>query len=247
MSSVARIHFDPELVPLLPRGKRTGELLYRFRDAPSVKDAIEACGIPHTEVDSILVDGRSVDFDHRLRDGAQLCVYSVGFTPAVQPLRHLSPPLPGAATFILDVHLGKLARRLRLLGFDCCYRNQRDDAEIVRLALDQQRIILTRDRGILKQARIRHGLLIRSEQPHCQVQEVLQRYRLAGQIRPFRRCPSCNGLLLSVAKDAVRQRLLPRTARYYNDFHQCRSCRKLYWQGTHYRRIARWIAELQQS
>ena len=245
LSSV-RILFHTELVPLLPRGKRFSEILYSFRDAPSIKDAIEACGIPHTEVDSILLSGCSVSFDHRLQDGDRFSVYPFGFSPEIDPLNHLCPPLSGEATFILDVHLGKLARRLRILGFDCQYSNDRDDPEIIRIALDEQRIIITRDRGILKQSKVRHGMLIRSDQPNIQVLEVLQRYRLAGQIRPFLRCPCCNGLLQPIEKGAVRHRLLPRTALYYNEFHQCRNCRKLYWQGAHFRRISRWIDEMKQ-
>lgn len=221
-------------------------VLHHFRDNPAVKDAIEACGIPHTEVDIILVGGRSVDFGHPLQDGDQVSVYPFGYSPDIRPLLHLCRSLTGESRFILDVHLGKLARRLRMLGFDCCYSNDCDDPELIRLALDEQRTILTRDRGILKQAKILHGLLIRSGLPDDQVREVLQRYHLAGQIRPFQRCPSCNGQLQSVAKETIRHRLLPRTARYYEEFHQCCDCRKLYWQGTHYRRIARWIDEMRQ-
>lgn len=247
MEFTARFYFHRQLVSLLPRSDRTGEILYRFRGTPAVKDAIEACGVPHTEVDTILVDGCSVPFAHRLQDGDQVTVYPFGFSPEVDPLIHLCPSLTGDATFILDVHLGKLARRLRMLGFDCRYSNDLDDPELIRLALDEQRIILTRDRGILKQAKVRLGLLIRTGQPDCQVREVLQRYRLAGKIRPFQRCPSCNGLLQLVAKETIRHRLLARTACYYDVFHQCRDCRKLFWQGTHYRRIARWIDEMRQD
>lgn len=237
----ARISFHQQLAPLLSRADRSGVKLYLFSESPSVKDAIEACGIPHTEVDIILIDGVSVDFSHLLTDGAQVDVYPYDAPPQMEPLIHLCPSLERDASFILDVHLGKLARRLRLLGFDCRYSNDCDDPELIRLALEEQRIILTCDRGILKHARVRQGMLIRSSKADEQVMEVLKRYQISWQIRPFLRCTSCNGRLKIVEKEKIAHRLLPRTDKYYDEFYQCRDCEKLYWKGSHYERISCWI------
>ena len=219
-------------------------IAYRFRGSPAVKDSIEALGLPHTEVDMILVAGRSVGFDYRLQADDRVEVLPFGGEAARGGDVHLSPPLLDNPLFILDVHLGKLARRLRMLGFDCRYRNDYTDPQVIELAQAEGLIILTRDRGILKHARVRQGYLVGSDQVDEQVLEVLDRYRLGRKICPLYRCPCCNGLLKSVAKEEIMHRLLPKTAQYYHDFRQCRSCRQLYWQGSHYLKIKRWIRGL---
>lgn len=239
-----RIYFHPHLHPLLSNRACNEEVLYCFRDHPAIKDVIEANGIPHTEIDIILLNGCSVTFDHRLHDGDHVAIYPYGSPPITQPLIHLCPALVAEATFILDVHLGKLARRLRMLGFDCRYSNDCDDPELIRLALAEQRIILTRDRGILKHARVQNGLLIRSSDANDQVVEVLRRYRLAGDIKPLQRCPCCNGFLERVDKKSIRHHLLPKTSEYYDLFYRCCDCLKIFWKGSHYLRIARWIEEM---
>jgi uncharacterized protein with PIN domain len=226
---------------LLVRRSRERPVEYRFRGHPGVKDAIEALGIPHTEVDAILANGRSVGFEYQLRQGDVIAVYPVFAPVPVQPLRLLSLPPPDPATFILDVHLGKLARRLRLLGFDCLYDNRYDDAGIVGLAGEQGRIILTRDRGLLKHRLVRHGYLVRSTTVAVQVREVLERYRLFRCIRLWQRCMACNGLLEGVAKSAVLHRLEAKTRLYYEEFHRCTGCGRLYWPGSHYAGMQRWL------
>jgi len=237
----ARFQFHPLLSPLLDRRFRYDPYLYHFKDSPSVKDAIEACGVPHTEVDVVLANGQSVTFDFRLQDGISVKIVPFGVLSDQQGLVHLSPPTSDPATFILDVHLGRLARRLRLLGLDCYYRNDCDDPSLIETALTQGRIILTRDRGILKHAAVRQGMLIRSGVVDEQVLQVLRRYQHSVRLSPFRRCPDCNGYLLPVAKDTIRDRLLPGTQRDYDQFQQCASCSKLYWEGSHYLRIKAWI------
>jgi uncharacterized protein with PIN domain len=226
---------------LLARRPREGAIEYRFRGHPGVKDAIEALGVPHTEVDAILVNGLSVGFDYQLQPGDAIAVYPVHAPVPAQPLRPLSPQPPDPAVFILDVHLGKLARRLRLLGFDCLYDNHYGDAEIVQLASARERIILTCDRGLLKHRQVRHGYLVRSDAVTVQVREVLARYQLAAQVQLWRRCMSCNGLLARVDKSAVAHRLEPKTRLYYDDFHRCTACGRLYWPGSHYAGIERWL------
>ena len=229
------------LQKLLVRRYREMPVEYRFRGHPGVKDAIEALGVPHTEVEAILANGRSVGFDHQLQPGDAIDVYPVFAPVPAQLLRPLSPQPPDPAAFILDVHLGKLARRMRLLGFDCLYDNHYGDAEIIRLASDRERIILTRDRGLLKHRQVRHGYLVRSDFVAVQVREVLARYRLSALVRLWRRCMTCNGLLEQVEKSAVEHCLEPKTRLYYHNFHRCTVCGRLYWPGSHYAGIQCWL------
>ncbi|SHJ35345.1 hypothetical protein SAMN02745165_02160 [Malonomonas rubra DSM 5091] len=216
---------------------------YSFQQNPAIKDAIEALGVPHTEVDLILVAGSPVSFSYHLQDGDPVAVYPVGDFVAASPSAKLTLPPPEPLGFVLDVHLGKLARRLRMLGFDCRYRNDYADPEIIKLALDDGLIILTRDRGILKHACVKHGYLVGSQLVDEQVREVLGRYDLYDRISPQSRCPSCNGQLREIEKERIRQRLQPKTARYYSQFYICSSCEKLYWQGSHYKKIAAWLQQ----
>lgn len=229
------------LPDLLRRKYRNGPVLYPFRGHPGVKDAIETMGVPHTEVDAILANGHSVDFTYPLQHGDLIEVYPV-FTPVpVTPYLNLSAVAPLPALFVIDVHLGKLTRRLRLLGFDCLYHNDYTDHEIMQVSRQQERIILTRDLGILKHRQIVHGYLVRSGQVDEQVREVLTRYRLYGQIKPWRRCLHCNGLLKPVTKASIQHQLELKTRLFYNEFDRCAMCGHIYWHGSHYEKMARWI------
>jgi hypothetical protein len=201
-------------------------------------------GVPHTEVEVLLANGHSVGFDYQLQHDDVIDVYPL-YTPVpIHPYRSLSAVTPTPVGFVLDVHLGKLARRLRLLGFDCLYRNDFADSEILRISLDDERIILTRDLGILKHRQVCNGYLIRSGKIEVQVREVLARYWLFDQIKPWRRCLSCNGLLGRVDKASILHQLEPKTRLYYEDFHQCAACGRLYWQGSHFEKMACWVDTL---
>jgi uncharacterized protein len=154
------------------------------------------------------------------------------------------PTGDGPIKFILDVHLGKLARWLRMLGFDTLYRNDYDDPEIVAIAGQEGRTILTRDLGIMKRRAVTHGYHVQSTKPQEQLHEVLTRYQLHDQIKPFHRCIVCNGLLLTVAKETVLDHLEPKTILYYDEFFQCANCHKIYWRGSHFARMASFIDQL---
>jgi len=239
--SVARFRFHAGLQDLLVRRYRADLPIYRFRNNPGIKDAIEAMGIPHTEVDIIIANGQSVSFSYPLKDNDIIDVYPVfSDVPVASPLKLTSSP-PDPVRFILDVHLGKLARRMRLLGFDICYRNDLDDTEIMEIAELEERIILTRDLGILKHRKVIHGYLVRSDHVDCQLREVLKRYELYEQIRLWTRCMVCNGLMERVTKAEAEPFLEPKTRLYYEDFHRCSNCGRLYWQGSHYGRIKQWL------
>ncbi|MBN2433039.1 MAG: Mut7-C ubiquitin/RNAse domain-containing protein [Acidobacteria bacterium] len=236
-----------ELNDFLPAERRQREFTYAFDGTPAVKDAVEAMGIPHTEVDIILVNGRSVDFSHNLRDGDRVAVYPVFESLDITPLVRLRPEPLRRTAFIADVHLGKLARLLRLAGFDTLYRNDLADAEIVRLSLAEQRIILTRDRGLLKVGAVTHGCFIRSGDPYQQLAQIMQRFDLYGQIRPFHRCLRCNGRVEPVDKAEITPLLPPRTAQAFDEFTRCRDCGRIYWKGSHWEKLRARLAALRSS
>ena len=138
---------------------------------------------------------------------------------------------------MVDVNLGKLARRLRLLGFDTLFSNAYTDPEIAAISQAQHRIVLTRDRRLLHAKTITHGYWVRSDIPAQQLEEVVRRFDLAGAARPFSRCATCNGLIEPVAKRDVLPLLEPGTRRHYEKFYRCRACGKVYWEGPHITRL----------
>ena len=214
----ATFRFYEELNDFLPAGRRKTAFAYSFDGNPTVKDAIEAMGVPHVEVDMILVDSQPVGFAYKLKDNDYVSVYPMFETlniSGVSPLR--GKPLRDTK-FILDVHLGKLVKYLRLLGFDTLYRNDYDDWEIIRISLAEHRIILTRDIGLLKVKTVTHGYWVRNQQPKAQVKEVLQHFDLYSAIDPFNRCIKCNGSLEVVEKDTILDQLGALTKKYFDEF-----------------------------
>lgn len=240
----ALFRFYEELNDFLPEYYRKHRFQYRFDGNPGVKDAIEAIGVPHSEVDLVIVDGESVDFRYRLQDGDDVAVYPVFESLDISPIVRLRPKALRVTRFVLDVHLGKLARRLRMLGFDCLYRNDYEDMQIVAISARERRIILTRDRPLLFHGMVTHGYWVRSTDPKQQLREIVERFDLAGTIAAFSRCPACNGILECVAKADIEHRLLPKTKRHFDDFKRCRECGKIYWRGSHYERLLSNISKL---
>ena len=229
----AEFRFYAELNDFLRPERRHQTVPYRFDGHPGIKDPIEALGVPHVEVAGIVVNGIAVGFDHPLQPGDHVAVYpafaDVAGAPPVQ-LRE-QPPRPGA--FVVDVNLGRLARTLRLLGFDALFSNAYRDDEIVAISAEQARIVLTRDRRLLHAKAIVHGYWVRSILVAQQVEEVVRRFRLAGQVRPFSRCAACNGQIEPIAKVDVLDRLEPKTQKYYDAFSRCPACGQVYWEGSH--------------
>ena len=244
MASRTEFRFYAELNDFLAPERRAVAFGYAFDGTPSVKDAIEAIGVPHPEVGLILVDGEPADFARLLRGGERVAVYPAFARLDVAPLAKLRVPVPEPKRFVLDVHLGTLARRLRLLGFDALYRNDYDDATIVRLAAAESRIVLTRDRGLLKHAAVAHGRWMRATAPREQLAEVVDAFGLRGGMRPFTRCLRCNGELEKVDRDEVAARLPPWVREHGERFARCRACGHVYWAGTHYERLRRIVDDL---
>ncbi len=232
------IRFYDGLNDFLPLEHRKKSFKYKFFGKPTVKDLIESLGVPHTEVDYILLNGEPVDFNAHVRDGDQLSVYPLFKSIEIE---HLSPKPPLMIRFITDVHLGKLARYLRMLGFDTLYDSELDDEMIIALGVEQERIILTRDLGILKNGRVLHGYFIRSSNPKLQLREIVRRYGLKDKIKPFSLCMECNESLQVVEKELIATKLLPETAAVFNEFFQCPKCQKIYWEGSHHEKMSQFI------
>jgi uncharacterized protein len=151
---------------------------------------------------------------------------------------------PRLIVFILDNHLGKLARYLRLLGLDTLYvSDAADDAELAQTAHDEQRILLTRDRGLLKRSKVIYGYCLRTRDSLAQLTAVLHRFQLHEEITPWTRCLRCNGLLRPVAKEAILDRLEPKTRRYFDEFRICEACGQIYWQGSHFAHLQKIVAQ----
>jgi uncharacterized protein len=215
-----------------------------FRSHQTVKDVLEAMGIPHTEIDLILVNGDPEDFGHRPAIGDRITAYpmfealDIGSTARLRPVPLRDP------RFVVDVNLGRLARLLRLLGFDVWWSSDADDQALAEISQSQQRILLTRDRGLLKRRAITHGLFVHSEQPEQQTLEVIRRLDLGQRLAPLTRCVRCNGMLASVAKNEVIEYLEPLTRRYYDEFSRCAECGRIYWAGSHYARLVGLVERL---
>jgi len=240
----AEFRFYAELNDFLSPARRGQHFSFGFDGTPGIKDPIEALGVPHTEVDLIVVNARPVGFGYKLKPGDRVAVYPRFHGIDIDPIESLRPPLPHPPAFVADVHLGKLARHLRLLGFDVAYRNDLGDREIARIGLEESRVILTRDRRLLFNRRIVHACLVRSDDPLTQTCEVLERYDLRDSIEPFHRCLKCNGAIDPVAKTEVLERLLPKTRKYYDSFYRCLSCGRVYWKGPHYENLLRQLERL---
>lgn len=239
--------FYEELNDFLSPELRKRPFLQHFSGTPSVKDTIEAIGVPHTEIDLILVDGVSVDFSHLLKGGELVSVYPVFERLDIGPVTRLRPQPLREPRFVLDVHLGRLARYLRLIGLDSLYRNDYSDEHIVRLSVDERRTILTRDRGILKRSAVTHGYWLRHTAPREQLAEVVRVFDLWNRISPFRRCMECNGELRKVDRIDVIDRIPPGAARDFDAFSECTECGRVYWRGSHYDRLASLVRELLQG
>jgi uncharacterized protein with PIN domain len=230
-----RLKFHGDL-PFFLGAKARREIVERaLREKTSVKDVIESCGVPHPEVDLILVDGQPVDFHHPLRADADVDVYPVGLVPTCFTQNHLQ--VSNSTEFIADGHLGTLARNLRLLGFDIAYDPQAQDRQLLSVMETERRALLTRDRRLLMHAVVQTGYCPRSQNAHEQTIEVVRRFDLFDLIAPFTRCLRCNAPLQKVAKSDVIEKLERLTKIYYEQFRRCTGCYQIYWAGSHFSKL----------
>lgn len=237
MTATAMVRFYAELNDLLTTDERFLDNELPVGVGETVKDLIESRGVPHAEVDLILVNGEPVDFDRRVADGDRIAVYPMFESLDISSIGHLRPNPLRATRFVLDAPLGTLARYIRLCGFDTLYRNDIDDEELAATSRAEGRVLLTRDVGVLKRKMVTHGYFVRATAPRDQLVEVVRRFDLSGDLQPFTRCMKCNGKLLRADKQDVVDEIEPGTARSYDEFLRCSGCASVYWRGAHYERL----------
>lgn len=236
------VRFYEELNDFLPVCMRKHDNDLEFKERRSVKDFIESLGVPHVEVDLILVNGKPVDFSYIVNDGDRMSVYPVFERFAiggVSPLRERPLRNP---RFILDVHLRALARRLRLLGFDVDYSKERDDRELADISEKEKRILLSRDLQLMMRKKVSRGLYVRNIDPRLQVEEILDRLDLRSLCVPFSRCIECNGTIRPIGTGgeefkSLYDRIPEGVRSWCLEYFLCESCGKIYWKGSHYDRL----------
>jgi len=236
--SEANFRFYAELNDFLPAEARMKPLTRRFDVSAPVKDFIESFGVPHTEVDLILINSAPADFSCVVRDGDYISVYPVFESLDISPVSQVRPAPLRDLRFVLDVHLGRLAAYLRMAGFDALYRNQASDAELAGIVAREQRVLLTRDRYLLMRTEVDRGYWVRSTDPKQQLVEVLARFDLMTAIRQFTRCMKCNAVLEEVSRAAVLE-LLPAKVAEKDVYRRCPVCGRVYWEGSHHRRMTK--------
>ena len=240
----ATFRFYEELNDFLPPARRKKTFDAVCARAATTKHMIEAIGVPHTEVELVLVNGESVGFDRLLRDGDRVAVYpkfeALDITPLLRVRNH---PLR-ATSFIADAHLGGLAHLLRMAGFDTLYDNNFHDETIAAIAQREDRIVLTRDRELLKRRNITHGCYVRALKSRQQLTEIFERMDLARSARPFTLCMLCNAPLRTVEKALVENRLPPMVKAHYDRFSTCDLCQRVFWEGSHWRSMQALLSRL---
>ncbi|MEU3279917.1 Mut7-C RNAse domain-containing protein [Streptomyces antibioticus] len=227
--NAAQIHVEvaPELALFVPHARRSGATALAVDGVSTLGHVVESLGVPLTEVGTLLVDGRAVAVSHVPADGEAVAV-----RPVERPQR-----VPGAPLrFLLDVHLGTLARRLRLLGVDTAYESTDiGDPALAARSAAERRVMLSRDRGLLRRRELWAGAFVYSTSPDEQLRDVLARF--APELRPWTRCTACNGMLREATKDEVADQLEHGTQRSYDVFAQCSACGRAYWKGAHHEQL----------
>ena len=237
-----RLRFHGDLNVFLGSKAGAAVLERRLGEKTSIKDVIESCGVPHPEVDLILVDEQTVGFDHTLANDAKVEVFPVENRGTNRTEKRLQAV--GIKMFVADGHLGGLTRNLRLLGFDVAYRQNANDRQLLEVMARENRSLLTRDRRLLMHAIVQHGYCPRSQNADEQTIEVIRRFDLAELIAPFTRCLRCNASLEAAAKADIIGKLEPLTTIYYDQFRRCSGCKQIYWSGSHFPKLQKRIDEI---
>ena len=238
------LRFYAELNDFLPQKKKMVNYNLPYFGSPTVKDIIESQGIPHTEIDLILVNGTSVGFKYRIKPLDKVSVYPEFELLDISPLVRLRPKPLRISRFVADAHLGKLSRYLRMLGFDTLYKNDIRDEVIIDYSIREKRIILTRDLGILKHSRVERGYFIRNQKPFDQCGEIMRKFSLEKQISPFTRCMECNGQFNKISKILIKGKVPEMVYRNNSEFYMCDDCKNIYWKGSHYEKMLNIINRL---
>ncbi len=229
----------------LPVRRRQRRFEHDVNGYPSVKDVIESLGIPHPEIELVLVNDLPADFSHRVQVGDRISIYPPFRQIELSTHRRIPRDDSDKPRFVLDTHLGRLARYLRMLGFDTRYRNDFGDPELSRICREEDRVLLTQDVGLMKRSEVEHGYFVRNVDPRRQLVEVTAEFDLLDRATPFQRCLRCNGELFSVDKSEIADRLPPRTRAEFDEFFRCAECGTIYWKGSHYDHMLQIIDDLQ--
>ena len=236
-----------ELNDFLPLPQRQRAFIYAFRVPGSVKDALESLGVPHPEVDLLLVNGEPAGFDRVLADEDRVAAFPLFRHLDVSAVSPVHVPPLAEPRFALDGHLGRLARYLRLLGFDAAHRPQADDTDLANTAAAEDRILLTRDLDLLKRRVVRRGYRVRNTDPHRQAVEVARQFGLTRLLSPFTRCLACGERLTSATAEEIAGRVPEGVAARYATFHRCPGCGRIYWPGSHHRRLSLLVEEVRSA
>ncbi len=245
--AIAYFYFHAELNYFLPQHRKQVKITHFFEERASIKDMIESLGVPHPEIAFINVNGEYVNFSYIVADGDTINVYPISARSVIIPSVSVLPKSLSITRFVLDIHLGKLATSLRLLGFDTLYRNDYDDEKLAQISYNQARVLLTRDKGLLMRSLVTDGYYVRNTNPQEQIIEVLQRFDLFKLIAPFKRCLRCNGLLESVDKQSIIDQIPENVRSQIDHFQRCQDCERVYWKGSHYERLQQFIDEVLDS
>lgn len=230
-----------ELNDDLPAWMHQRTFPYEVRDASTVGDLTQALGLSEVVVDLVLVNGKSVGWSHKLSAGDRVSLYPVFESFDIADVTRLRPEPLRQPRFVLDVHLGKLANHLRMVGFDTAYSNHAHDSDLVKLATEEARTLLSKDRELLQNESLPRRYFVRATDPRHQLIEVLRRFDLFNSLHPFTRCIECNTPLVQTAKEDILHHLPPKMREMYNEFQLCQRCNRVYWKGSHYERMREFV------
>ena len=240
----ATFRFYEELNDFLPKHRRKTDFEATFKGKRSIKDMIEALGVPHTEIDLILVNGNSVDFNYILQDEDRVSVYPVFESLNITNVTRLRKIPLRRNKFIADINLGDIVKYMRILGLDLYYDPLLSTREIVEISKRENRIILTKSRKLLKFKEVSHGIFIRPGTTEEQIRRIIDYLDIKDNIKPFSRCLGCNTLLNIVPKEKILDRIPPKTKEFCDEYVHCTSCDKIYWKGTHFKNMKKVLSQI---
>ena len=242
--SKAIFRFYEELNDFLPRHRRKTDFEAEFSGKRSVKDLIEALGVPHTEVDLILANGRSEDFKYIPQDGDRISVYPAFESLNIENVTRLREIPLRRTAFIADINIRDIVKYMRALGFDVYFNPSLSHRDIIEISRKEKRIILTKSKNLLKFSEVTHGIFLHPGSTTEQIRRVVDYLHIKDSVRPFSRCLSCNGLLEGVSKEAIEDRVPPKVRRFFSEYTYCRPCDKIYWKGTHFTNMKKVIDQI---
>jgi uncharacterized protein with PIN domain len=237
----ATFRFYEELNDFLPSQRRKTDFEADIKGRRSIKDMVESLGVPHTEVDLVLVNGKSVDFTYILQDGDRVGVYPVFESLNIENVTRLRKIPLRRTKFIADINLGDIVKYMRVLGFDLCFDQALSPRQIIEVSEKENRIVLTKSRKLLKFKDVTHGIFIRPGTTEQQIKRIIDFLDIEDQIKPFSRCLRCNNLLKTVPKESIADRIPPKTRAFCDEYSYCKPCDKIYWKGIHFIKMKRLV------